>query len=223
MCLTNSNRLLVFVVISGQILDLEQELKKQAGEDKKFYPNQHSVLVPQIDGLDDTPLEEQLGAVAAGALQQNPELKLHLPVNVPAGDGGGGGGDADENDEKAKVEVAEKTLKEPAGEEEEEIDGDLLEGEDDRKAFMDGVLEALQEHPELLSQMLQGRCIAQCVLDTLGPCHEIESCSLKTKQDYYFCLSFHVNTSFSLIQQMRHVCVFCANPVLNTMSQESRK
>jgi hypothetical protein len=56
--------------VSFQILDLEQQLKKQAGEDKKFVAKDSNPL-PQIDGLADEETKEQQAAALASMISQN--------------------------------------------------------------------------------------------------------------------------------------------------------
>lgn len=141
-----------------QILDLEQELKKQAGEDKKFYPNQHSMPIPQIDGLDDNPpveLQQLNDAAAAMAKGQNPELNPVMQLEkIDEGDIAELSKGQDDDDEKLTGNE-EDLPKEIENEAEKDAD-ELLEEEDDRKAFMDGLMDSLQRNPELLNQLMRG-------------------------------------------------------------------
>jgi len=126
-----------------EILNLEQQLKAQAGENKKFYPSQGSHAMPQVDGLSDAVAAENSGE----------------PVN------------ANEGDAKNILAKEEAEMKEmPAADD--SVDNQIMDNnhEDDeaelRQAAMmdqsrdildDDILELLRENPDLWDQVVSGK------------------------------------------------------------------
>lgn len=210
--------LISFIFCSFQILNLEQQLKAQAGEDKKFYPSDvqksPKFIPPQqkVDGLENKAHEKDiLAAPPAGDQPQAPpsdEEPQHEgapatgpdrePIENPGSEDAAEAEaipsqfdlaeqdeiEAEKRRDHEKEDAVEKEMMKeremlglvgeqgrdyllgegfPAREDfegneraETEVDE---EREEEEALFMQSVMEALRDRPELLQQFLQGECL----------------------------------------------------------------
>ena len=136
--------------VCTQILDLEQQLKKQAGENKKFMPEESNPL-PQIDGLADDETKKQ----QTQALQSMIEAQTE---EDQAGQGGApltqDGVEPVGNPQQLKADlvgepiapVQEVQAEEPEVEPEKIVESEPVNNYDDM--FYENLLQTVRDNPE---------------------------------------------------------------------------
>lgn len=144
-----------------ETIELEETLKRLAGEDKKYFSNSLAMPMPQVDGLQDVegsgeeeegeaesppaqgnPMEEQVNPLE-NQLMELPELEqepaARYPVPGPFGPGLQSAPGSVEYEPSVHVEADDE-----AEEEEEEED-----------YYLERVMQTLRRHPELLDEIMQ--------------------------------------------------------------------
>lgn len=139
---------------TNAILNLEQQLKAQAGENKKFFPSQGSHPVAQVDGLSDA---AQNSGEETKPSEDEPSKNLLSK-------------EEETEEDAVPVPAAAEVMKNPE-EDEPVVDNVMMDNHNDdeaelREAAMmdqsrdimdDDILELLRENPELWDEVVSGK------------------------------------------------------------------